>query len=143
MNLYISIMVVVSLTVGRGVGPGSRSRRWADGSRPRGARQTEPEGCRERTAHCLHRRPLVLHDRHAAEEPAQVHRSHRGRELPPAPPPLHGNNALSSCSSCGPIAPSAGALTRCFLRHRCSPCSPSRGKPWPSSPVPSTLQTSR
>lgn len=84
------------LVVGRGVGLGSRSRRWADGSRSSAVRQTEPEGCRERTPHCLHRRPLLLHDRLAAEEPAQVHRSHRGRELMPAHPQLNVNNASSS-----------------------------------------------
>lgn len=36
--------------------------------------------------HRHHRRSLLLHYRYAAEEPAQVHRSHRGRELKPIQP---------------------------------------------------------
>lgn len=60
-------------------------------------------------------------------------------------PHTHNSTWTMLWAQCGPMAPSAGVLTsaRCFLCHRCSPCSPSRGKPSPNSPVPSTLQTSR
>lgn len=100
---------LLPLVVGRCVWPGARSWRCADGSRPPAVHQTEPKACKEWTPHCLYRRPLLLHDRHAAEEPAQVHWSHRGREIIPIHTLWTGKWTLILGQS-GPIAPSACGL---------------------------------
>lgn len=78
----MAVFLTPTLVVGCCVSPEqrSRSRKWADGSRTAAVHQTDPEGSRERMPHRHHRRPLLLHYRYAAEELAQVHRSHRGRE---------------------------------------------------------------
>lgn len=83
-NIYMmAVFLTPTLVVGCCVSPEqrSRSRKWAVGSRTAAVHQTDPKGSRERMPHRHHRRPLLLHDRYAAEELAQVHRAHRGREL--------------------------------------------------------------
>lgn len=83
-NIYMmAVFITPTLVVGCCVSPEqrSRSRKWADGSRTAAVHQTDPKGSGERMPHRHHRRPLLLHYRYAAEELAQVHRSHRGREL--------------------------------------------------------------
>lgn len=137
-----------TMVVGCCVRLGQRSRRWADGSRMPAIHQTEPKSYRERMPHRLHRRPLFLHYRYAAEEPAQVHRSHRGRKPNPIHPlgwkrllNLERNNAFTHQGGlCDPLAPPAWQF---FLSRRCSPCFPSKGKLSPNSPILTTLQTFR
>lgn len=109
------LLSLLPLVVGRCVWLGARSWRCADGSRPRAVHQTAPKACREWTPHCLYRRPLLLHNRHAGEEPAQVHWSHRGREIIPMHTLLETWKWTMVLGQSSPVAPSACGLILSLL----------------------------